>query len=128
MTSLQDAFIAQAVATTSLGTFGECIKKKSWYKNKFKEDKNMEIKSRYEVISELEGQKRTLIREREGFKDRIKNQKKDIRDSERELEDAKEELKDFEGTVTERQSTIKELIKSIDESLQRFSKLDAKKS
>ena len=55
----------------------------------------MEVKSRYEVISDLESKKRELIRERDGFKDRIKDTKKSIRESERELEDAKEDLADF---------------------------------
>jgi len=87
----------------------------------------MDIKSRYEVISDLESKKRELIKERDGFKDRIKSQKRTIKDSERELEDAREELKDFEETVVERQATIRELIKSVEDSLNRFSKLDSKK-
>jgi len=93
-----------------------------------KEETKMDIKSRYEVISDLESKKRELIRERDGFADRILAMKKEIKTSERELEDAKEDLKDFEKSVTDRQTTIKELIKSIEDSLARFSKLDDKKS
>jgi len=90
---------------------------------KSKEKTNMEVKSRYEVIAELEQKKNHLIQEREGFKDKVKDIKKDIRESERELEDKKEDLKDFEETIDERKETINELIKSVDESLKRFQDL-----
>ena len=86
----------------------------------------MDIKSRYEVISDLESKKRELIKERDSFGDNVKIMKREIKDSERELEDAKEDLKDFEKTIVERQATIKELIRSVEDSLNRFSKLDTK--
>jgi len=88
----------------------------------------IDIKSRYEVISELEEKKRKLIVERDNFPDIIKAKKRSIRNAERELEDDKEELKDYEKSVEDRKNTIKELITSIDKSLERFSKLDTKKS
>lgn len=88
----------------------------------------MDIKSRYEVISELEEKKRKLIVERDSFPDIIKNKKKEIRLAERELADDKEDLADFEKSVEDRKKTIKELIDSVDKSLERFSKLDTKKS
>ena len=95
--------------------------------NSGEENKMNNIKSRYEVVAELEEKKRRLIQERDSFPDIIKSKKKEIRDAERELEDEKEELKEFEGRVEEKKATIQELIQSIDESLERFSKLDTKK-
>lgn len=89
----------------------------------------MEIKSRYEVISDLERKKRQLIiMERDGFDDKIKNRERDIRDLKRELEDKKDELKDFKESVEEKKETIKELIRIIDDSLERFSNLNQNKS
>ena len=93
---------------------------------KSKEEK-MEVKSRYEVIAELEMKKNKLIQERESFKDRVKNLKKDIREMEREVEDKKEDLKDFEDTIEERKETINELIKSVDDSLKRFNEMNTSK-
>jgi len=90
------------------------------------EEFKLETKSRYEVIAELEKNKRELIREKESFKDVIRNKERDIRDLDRELTDAKEALEDYKSRVEERKETINELIKSLDESLARFSKLQAK--
>ncbi len=94
----------------------------------------METKSRYEVISDLEVQKRELIRERDGFDDAIKVKERGVKDVERQkgdqivawdrkLEDLNEELTTLKETVEERKSTIKELIISINDSLARFGKL-----
>jgi len=94
----------------------------------------METKSRYEVISDLEKQKRELIREQNSLGDVLRNKEKDLTSMERtksdnimvldrKIEDLKEDINDFKETMTERKETIKELVKSIDESLARFGKL-----
>jgi len=94
----------------------------------------METKSRYEVISDLEVQKRELIKERDGFGDKVKAKEQKIKDVarqkgdhliawDRKLEDLNTELNTLNETVEERKITIKELITSIDDSLARFGKL-----
>jgi DNA repair exonuclease SbcCD ATPase subunit len=100
------------------------------YGEEDEEDKDMEenkmtnqTKSRYEVITDLETQKRTLIRERDGFEDIIRMKEKMIKNQSRELEDQKEELQEYKKSVESRKETIKELIRSIDESLNRLTKL-----
>jgi len=98
----------------------------------------METKSRYEVISELESQKRELIQERDSFMDEVNKREKDLKKLERNksdqlighdrgIEDAKEELETFKKTMNERKETIKELIQSVDDSLKRFEKLQSGK-
>ena len=88
----------------------------------------METKSRYEVISELEEQKRNLIREREGFDNLLILKKKELKELNRELDDKNEEIKDFEDSMENSKKTITELIASVDDSLKRFSNLVNKKS
>jgi len=88
----------------------------------------METKSRYEVISELEGKKRNLIREREGFDKLLLTQKKELKELKREVEDKEEEIKDFEDSMEHSKTTISELINSVDDSLKRFTELNSKKS
>lgn len=94
----------------------------------------METKSRYEVISDLEMQKRELIKEKDSFKDSEKAKDKEIKDTERakndqiiawdrKLEDLNEDLANFKTRTDERKETITELIKSVDDSLSRFGKL-----
>jgi chromosome segregation ATPase len=87
----------------------------------------METKSRYEVIAELEAQKRNLIREREGFDKVLLLKKRDLKDLERDLEDKKEELKEFEESMEASKQTITQLIESVDDSLKRFEGLQNKK-
>jgi len=97
----------------------------------------METKSRYEVISDLETQKRGLIRERDGQADEITGKKKELKVIEqtktdqmtawdRKIEDAKEDLANFEKTMKDRKETLVALIASIDDSLNRFSALQKK--
>lgn len=92
----------------------------------------METKSRYEVISEMEKNKRDLIRERDGLNDQLLEKQKKVKAIERQkndtviildrqIEDVKEDIANFEKTLVERKETIKELITSIDASLSRFS-------
>jgi len=106
-------------------------------KTKHTEEKVMQTKSRYEVISDLEQQKRNLIKERDGLKDALKEKEKDIKDLERkksdtvlyldrQIEDAKDDLENFQKTLEERKETISELIKGVDESLQRFNEMQQK--
>lgn len=84
---------------------------------------NIETKSRYEVIAELEQQKNALIRERESFKDKMQLMERELRDAKRQVDDAEEELKQFKENVEEKKALIEELIKAKDESLKRFSSM-----
>ncbi len=87
----------------------------------------METKSRYEVISELEGNKRNLIRERDSLGDVLKSKEKELKEYKREYEDLEQDVKDFKDSLKDKKGTINELIKSIDDSLNRFAKLQEKK-
>lgn len=98
----------------------------------------METKSRYEVISDLEKQKRDLILERDGLNDKLLIKQKNLKDMERnkadnnllidrKIEDIKEDIINFKNTIGEREETISELIKSVDESLIRLGKISNKK-
>lgn len=84
------------------------------------------VKSRYEVISELETQKRQLIFEKNGLDDKLKYEQRELRDLKREVEDKEESIEEFKGKMKEREETALELIKSIDESLARFTELTKK--
>lgn len=129
----------------------------------------METKSRYEVISDLEQKKRSLINEKneldfevtskkrrvveferdkenlktqeqdflfkqEKQKQALENEKKDFDfrmnntqlDCDRRIADAKEDIINFESTLKQRKEAIDEQIKSINESLERFSALQKK--
>ena len=97
----------------------------------------METKSRYEVIAELEGQKRDLIVERDGLDDEAKVKENAIRDLKRQkddviigftrkIEDAEAEHTKFTDTMKERKATVSELIASVDDSLKRFNTLNTK--
>ena len=98
----------------------------------------METKSRYEVIAELEGKKRDLIKERDGLDDEAKEKENQFRDLKRQkddtvvildrkIADAKDDMEIFKNTMEERKTTVKELIASVDESLKRFTGLGEKK-
>jgi len=98
----------------------------------------METKSRYEVIAELEGKKRDLIKERDGLTDKSKDKENVLRDLkrhkddtvillDRQILDAEDDMKVFNNTMKERKTTVTELIASIDDSLKRFNTLGEKK-
>ena len=98
----------------------------------------METKSRYEVIAELEGKKRDLIKERDSLVEESKAKDKSLVNLERQkvdtivildrqIEDAKEEADRFKTTMDERKVTVEELIKSVNDSLDRFGKLGERK-
>lgn len=97
----------------------------------------METKSRYEVISDLESQKRNLIQQRDGLNNELKNKEKEIVLTERnktdqvqawdrKIADLKEDRQNFEDSMSEQKETIIELIKSVDASLERFSSANKK--
>lgn len=129
----------------------------------------METKSRYEVIADLEGKKRELIREHDGFEDAVQAKKLEIKNLERssedivkqeldfdfeqenaiaklerdkkefkfkidntkdlyarKIEDAKEELSNLESGAEKKKETITKLVDGINESLERFGKLQKK--
>lgn len=105
------------------------LNKKSKRENLFKKVKggtiyNMETKSRYEVIAELESQKRELILKKDGLNEKLKNMRKQLRDMKREVEDQKEEIKDFEKEMKNQEKTYETLIKGVDESLKRMTELN----
>ncbi len=97
----------------------------------------METKSRYEVIAELEGQKRDLITERDGLDEEARKKDDEVRDLKRTKEDtiiildrrildAETDHTKFVERMDERKTTVAELIKSVDDSLDRFNKLGTK--
>ncbi len=89
--------------------------------NKCKEVKgNMETKSRYEVISELERDKRNLIIQRDGLNKKLQEKEKELKEIQRDVEDKKEEIKEFKENMEDQKKTYEELIESIDLSLKRF--------
>ena len=110
--------------------------------NKCKEEKQMtgiNTKSRYEVISELETKKRSLIQERDGLDDSLKEKERELKDMQRhkndtvitldrKIEDVNEDLDNFKNSMKEKKETIKELIKSVDDSLARFGRLAESKT
>ena len=89
---------------------------------------NMETKSRYEVIAELEAKKRELILQRDGLDKTLKAKQRQVLEMKRQLEDEQDEVKEFESSLEMQKETFETLIKSIDESLQRFSAIKSSKS
>lgn len=87
----------------------------------------MDIKSRYEVIADLEAQKRDLISKRDSFDERLQLYEREIKDLKRLLEDKEEDAQNFKDSVKQKTETIGELIKSVDDSLKRFSQMNGKK-
>ncbi|HUS51275.1 MAG TPA: hypothetical protein VMZ91_13995 [Candidatus Paceibacterota bacterium] len=91
-----------------------------------RKNKKMETKSRYEVVAELEENKRNLIRERDGLDDKLKGKEKELKDLKRRIEDKEEEIKDFKTGLVKSKETFKELIESVNDSLKRFNELGKK--
>jgi len=138
--NLLDGLVSQIMARKILSPSKESLHEafRETFKPTKLEDTKMETKSRYEVISDLERQKRNLILERDNFKDEIAEKEQAVKELVREkadanvrfdrrLEDVEKELKDFKSNVDEKKETIKELIKSVEASLERFSKIEKKK-
>jgi len=86
----------------------------------------MQTKSRYEVIFELEKKKRDLMEQKDSFGQVLNLKKRELKEMLREVEDKEEEIKEYEENMANQKITIEELIKSVDESLERFSKLKDK--
>ena len=91
----------------------------------------MEIKSRYEIIQELEAKKRTLIQEKANLADVLRVNKRRFEelkeDTEAKIKTLKREEKNFgedvdnlETSLPEKKETYDTLIKSIDESLEKI--------
>jgi len=87
----------------------------------------METKSRYEVIAELEQNKRSLILERDNLDKVLLSKKKELKELKRKVEDKEEEIQEFENSMDDSRKTIQALIDSVDESLNRFSKINKNK-
>jgi len=90
-------------------------------------DNIMETKSRYEVIADLEKQKRSVIVEGDSFTRQLKELERELKELNRNVEDKKQEIKEFKEEITDKKETAKTLIKSIDDSLDRFAKMGSKK-
>ena len=88
----------------------------------------MQTKSRYEVVADLEEQKRNLIRERDSLDKVLLSKKKELKELKREIEDKEEEITEFESSMEDSKKTIQTLIESVNESLNRFSEMKEKKS
>jgi hypothetical protein len=80
----------------------------------------METKSRYEVISELEKQKRDLIQQKANIKDVVAVKEKEIKTIKRMLEYKEAELVEYKATLKEKEDVVVELIKSVETTLERF--------
>lgn len=80
----------------------------------------METKSRYEVIADLEKQKRQLIQDKASLGDVIFAKERSIRELKRQLEDAEDELKQYKESIKEKQETADLLITSVEDALRRF--------
>ena len=91
----------------------------------------METKSRYEIIENLENQKRNLIREKNSFPDEVlkkekniklfnRNWEEEVKNHNQRLEDLNDDLKAYNDSIKDKVFMIDELIRSVDASLERF--------
>jgi len=87
----------------------------------------MDIKSRYEVIAELEEKKRGLIVQRDSLDKGLKEKERELKELKRDIEDKDEEIKEFKESMKQDKETTTELIKSIDASLERLTKVSKNK-
>ena len=93
-------------------------------KNKLKGGINkMDIKSRYEVIADLEEKKRDLIIQRDNLDRNLIMLERELLELNRNVEDKKLEIKEYKDSMKLNKETTKELIKSVDASLDRLTKL-----
>lgn len=115
-------------STSVLNFFKEYYNLKEKNLNKLKGGINiMETKSRYEVIADLEEKKRELMISKDGLGDKKRVMERALKELNRQVEDQEEEIKNFETSMKEQEETYDALITSTDESLKRFSELNAKK-
>lgn len=87
----------------------------------------MDIKSRYEVIAELEEKKRGLIVQKDSLDKVLKEKERELKELKRDIEDKEEEIKEFKESMKQDKETTSELIKSIDASLDRLTKVSKNK-
>ena len=87
----------------------------------------MDIKSRYEVIADLEEKKRSLIVQRDSLDKRLKDLEKELKELKRDIKDKQEEIKEFKESMKQDKETTTELIKSVDASLERLTKVSKDK-
>ena len=87
----------------------------------------MEIKSRYEVIAQLEEKKRELIVQKDSLDSKLKGLERELKELKRDLEDKEEEITEFKDSMKEQKATTEELIKSVDASLDRLTKVSKSK-
>ena len=90
-------------------------------------NKGMEIKSRYEVIAQLEEKKRDLIISRDSLDSTLKSLERELKELNREVEDKEEQIAEFKNSMKEQKATTEELIKSVDESLKRLTQVSKSK-
>lgn len=79
------------------------------------------------MIKERDSLNQTLLQKQKELKTVERNKSDTIMGFDREIEDRKEVVKNFESTMAERKETIVELIKSVDDSLDRFNKINKEK-
>lgn len=99
----------------------------------------IETKSRYEVIADIEDKKRRIIIEKNSLEDTLKAKERQLKIKEREksdsiieydreIEDMKEDINQYKRTMQEKKQTADELIRSMNDSLGRFEKLQEKQN
>jgi len=87
----------------------------------------MDIKSRYEVIADLEEKKRNLIVQRDSLDKKLKEMERELKEQMRDVEDKEEEIKEFKESMKQDRETTTELISSVDASLERLTKVSKDK-
>jgi len=87
----------------------------------------MDIKSRYEVIADLEEKKRNLIVQRDSLDKKLKEMERGLKELMRDVEDKEEAIKDFKESMEQEKETTTELIESVNASLERLTKVSKDK-
>ena len=87
----------------------------------------MDIKSRYEVIADLEEKKRSLIVQRDNLDKNLKMLERELKELRRNIEDKQEEIANYKESMKVDKATTTELIKSVDASLDRLTKISKDK-
>lgn len=87
----------------------------------------MDIKSRYEVIADLEEKKRNLIIQKDNLDKNLKLLERELKELNRDVEDKEEEITNYKDSMKQDKETTEELIKSVDASLERLTKISKAK-
>ena len=77
----------------------------------------METKSRYEVMTDLQATKQTLMRQKLDLDQEVLNKERDIKNHKRALEDKEEDLMLFKAKLGDKKVMLDSLIKSTEESI-----------